>query len=377
MRASVYASRWQRFITILAGIWVEMIFCAFATIVWWGTPRGSGAHDLAYKVMLITGVVVVVVNMNPLIKLDGYYAFSEILGFADIKEKSTAYLSGLVRKNIFRLPVEMDFVPRRRRAGFILYASRLRPLQLSPALHRRPVLLQRLRQLQPAVGVCSCSGSGAAHLPLPPENSGEVHSHRGPRQTRSRPLLVHALAHGCRARGAGPRLCFCRSGIRPSPLASCWRPIRFAVVRSTVPGRVTSVLIHEGEFVRAGDTLLRMTSAPVNSARAGSGEDAALTGLERVQAQLSYADLGSALQQTARARAQQAVVLDQAAQLTPRAPIDGVVAAPRLGDLIGAYLPAGATITQIDDLGRMRARIFVPDFAIGRVRPGAAGEPAR
>ncbi|MGA8161334.1 MAG: hypothetical protein WCB76_11030, partial [Acidobacteriaceae bacterium] len=120
--AWVYATRWQRFITILAGIWVEMIFCAFATIVWWGTPRGSGAHDLAYKVMLITGVVVVVVNMNPLIKLDGYYAFSEILGFADIKEKSTAYLSGLVRKNIFRLPVEMDFVPRRRRAGFILYA---------------------------------------------------------------------------------------------------------------------------------------------------------------------------------------------------------------------------------------------------------------
>ncbi len=26
--ACVYASRWQRFVTIIAGIWVEMIFCA-------------------------------------------------------------------------------------------------------------------------------------------------------------------------------------------------------------------------------------------------------------------------------------------------------------------------------------------------------------
>ncbi len=152
--------------------------------------------------------------------------------------------------------------------------------------------------------------------------------------------------------------------------------MRFAVVRSTVPGRVTAVLVQEGESVRAGDTLLRMASARVESARASSGEDAALTGLERVQAQLTYADVGSALQQNARARAQEAVVLDQAAAAHAARPIDGVVAAPRLRDLVGAYLPAGATITQIDDLRRMRARIFVPDYAVGRIRRGSAGEPA-
>ncbi|WP_433983817.1 M50 family metallopeptidase [Tunturiibacter empetritectus] len=120
--AWVYANRWQRLVTIIAGIWVEMIFCAIATIVWWGTPAGSDAHDLAYKIMLLTGAAVIVVNMNPLIKLDGYYAFSEVIGFSDIKEKSTAYLSGLVRGKIFRLPVEVEYVPRRRRFGYLLYA---------------------------------------------------------------------------------------------------------------------------------------------------------------------------------------------------------------------------------------------------------------
>ncbi len=120
--AWVYADRWQRFITILAGIGIELFFCAVASVVWWGTPAGSGAHDMAYKIMLITGVAVVVVNMNPLIKLDGYYAFSEIIGFSDIKEKSTAYLSGLMRKHVFRLPVEVDFVPKRRRSGYVVFA---------------------------------------------------------------------------------------------------------------------------------------------------------------------------------------------------------------------------------------------------------------
>jgi len=109
--AWVYAGRWQRLVTIIAGIWVEMIFCAIGTIVWWGTAPGTFAHELAYKVMLITGVAVVLVNMNPLIKLDGYYFFSELLGIADLKEKSTAYVMGWIKKKIFRLPVEVDHVP--------------------------------------------------------------------------------------------------------------------------------------------------------------------------------------------------------------------------------------------------------------------------
>ncbi|HEY1808974.1 MAG TPA: HlyD family efflux transporter periplasmic adaptor subunit [Acidobacteriaceae bacterium] len=369
--AWVYASRWQRFITILAGIWVEMIFCGVATIVWWGTPAGSGAHDLAYKIMLITGVAVVVVNMNPLIKLDGYYAFSEIIGFADIKEKSTAYLSGLIRQKIFRLPVEVDYVPKRRRAGFILYA-------ICSGLYSYLLLFTVIR---------FCNNVFAKYSPqwaFVPALALALVIFRSRLKTLWRFIRTVALDKRDRVRSWFTPL---RTGVAGGALLLAFflpvwhetvtarfllEPVGFAVVRSTVPGRVTAVLVHEGEPVRAGDALLRMTSAPIESARAGSGEDAALTGLERVQAQLRYADLGSALQQNARARSQQAVVLDQAEQLTPRAPVDGVVAAPRLDDLLGSYLPAGATITQIDDLHRMRARIFVPDYAIGRVRPGAA-----
>lgn len=368
--AWVYANRWQRLITILAGIWVEMIFCAVATVVWWGTPPGSGAHDLAYKIMLITGIAVIVVNMNPLIKLDGYFAFSEIIGFADIKEKSTAYLSGLVRKKIFRLPVEVDYVPRRRRAGFILYA-------VCSGLYSYVLLFTVIRFCDNVFSKYSPQWGFVPALAL------ALVIFRSRLKTLGRFIRTVMLDKRDRVRSwFTPWRTVTALGVLLLALfLPLWHqtvtarfllePVRFAVVRSTVPGRVTNVLVREGQSVRAGETLLRMESAPVDSARAGAGEDAALTGLERVQAQLSFADVGSALQQNSRARAQQAVVLDQAAQLSPRSPIDGIIAAPRLRDLVGAYLPAGALITQIDDLRGLRARIFVPGFAIGGVRPGA------
>lgn len=368
--AWVWATRWQRLITILAGIWVEMIFCAVATIVWWGTPPGSGAHDLAYKVMLITGVVVVIVNMNPLIKLDGYYAFSEIIGFADIKEKSTSYLSGLVRKKVFRLPVEIDYVPKRRRAGFIFYA-------IASGLYSYLLLFTVVRFCYNVFAKSSPQWAFVPALAL------ALLIFRSRLKTLGRFIRTVALDKRDRIRswftpwstaavlGTLLLVFFLPEWHQTVTARFLLEPVRFAVVRSTVPGRVTAVLVHEGEAVRAGDTLLRMASAPVDSARAASGEDTALTDLERVQAQLSNANLGSALQQNSRARAQQAVVLDEASQLAPSAPISGIVTEPRLRNLVGSYLPAGANITQIDDLQRMRARIFVPDFAIGRVRRGA------
>jgi putative peptide zinc metalloprotease protein len=368
--AWVYATRWQRLITILAGIWVEMIFCAVATVVWWGTPPGSGAHDLAYKIMLITGVAVIVVNMNPLIKLDGYFAFSEVIGFADIKEKSTAYLSGLVRKKIFRLPVAVDYVPKRRRTGFILYA-------VCSGLYSYILLFTVIRFCDNVFSKYSPQWGFVPALAL------ALVIFRSRLRTLGRFIRTVALDKRDRIRSwftpwrtasvAGVLLLAFFLPVLHQTVTARFllEPVRFAVVRSTLPGRVTAVLVHEGESVRAGDTLLRMASAPVDSARAGSREDAALTGLERVQAQLSYADLGSALQQNTRAHSQQAITLDEAAQLTPRAPIEGVIASPRLSDLVGAWLPAGATITQIDDLRQMRARIFVPDYAIGQVRSGA------
>lgn len=118
----VSATRLQRLATIIAGIWIEMVMCGIAMIIWTNTPVGEPIHDFAYEIILITGLAVIVINLNPLIKLDGYYFLTEWIGIPDLKERSTAFLSGWVQHLVFRLPVEVPIVPRRRVVFFVLYA---------------------------------------------------------------------------------------------------------------------------------------------------------------------------------------------------------------------------------------------------------------
>lgn len=369
--AWVYASRWQRLITILAGVWIEMIFCAFATLVWWGTPAGSDAHDIAYKIMLLTGIAVVVVNMNPLIKLDGYYAFSEIIGFSDIKEKSTAYLSGLVRGRLFRLPVESDFVPRRRRAGYVLYAilsgvysySLLYTvirfcynifLKFSPAWAFLPALVlgyvifrSRISTFVRFIRTVYLDKKDRLYALVTPARLGLF-------AVTAVVLLFTPFLH------------------ETITARFVLEPARREMIRALVPGRVTQVFAHEGQSVEAGAPLLQMENAQVQSDIAGAQENVALTGVQRVQAQLSHGDLGALLQQHARARTVQAIAGEEADKLSLRAPIAGTVMTSRLRDLAGSYLEAGATIAEVDETRQMRMRIFIPEYQVRRIRANAA-----
>ncbi len=112
----------ERVLISLAGVWSELYLCVVATIIWWGTPPGTSVHDFAYVMMLMTGIATVLLNWNPLMKLDGYYILCDLIGILDLKENSTAYVSAWVKKHIWHLPVEVPYVPKRRRLGFAVYA---------------------------------------------------------------------------------------------------------------------------------------------------------------------------------------------------------------------------------------------------------------
>jgi len=51
------------------------------------TQPGEWIHEFCYKLILLTGIAVIVINLNPLIKLDGYYFLSEWLRVPDLKER--------------------------------------------------------------------------------------------------------------------------------------------------------------------------------------------------------------------------------------------------------------------------------------------------
>src|SRR5208282_4055856 len=115
-------TRPQRFIIAMAGAYSELLICAVATPIWWGTAPGTILHKITYLLLLMTGIAGVLLNWNPLMKLDGYFMLCEAVGISDLKENSTAYVSAWVKKHLWRLPVEVPYVPKSRRLGFAVYA---------------------------------------------------------------------------------------------------------------------------------------------------------------------------------------------------------------------------------------------------------------
>ena len=118
----VKGTRSQRFVIAMAGVWSELMLYSILTPIWWATPPDTVVHNAAYVTMLMSGIATVLLNWNPLMKLDGYYMLSEILGYIDLKENSTAYVSAWMKRHLWRLPVEVPYVPRQRRFGYIVYA---------------------------------------------------------------------------------------------------------------------------------------------------------------------------------------------------------------------------------------------------------------
>ncbi|MCA1612151.1 MAG: hypothetical protein LC780_15150, partial [Acidobacteria bacterium] len=117
----MFPSRWQRLWVTVAGIYVEAIICSTATALWLLSYPDSFLHQFAYKTMLLTGFSTIFFNINPLIKIDGYYALSSVLQLQDLREASFKLLSTGFQKYVLRLPVEIPAMTRRKRRLCVVY----------------------------------------------------------------------------------------------------------------------------------------------------------------------------------------------------------------------------------------------------------------
>ena len=87
---------------LFAGIWIELVICAIAAFFWRFTAPGSFANDFAYKAMLLSGIQGALVNLNPLIKADGYYALAEYLRIDNLREEAFSFLRAWARKYLLQ-----------------------------------------------------------------------------------------------------------------------------------------------------------------------------------------------------------------------------------------------------------------------------------
>ena len=366
----VQGTRYQRLIIALAGVWAELIIYAIATPIWWNTPPDTPVHNAAYVAMLITGITAALINWNPLIKLDGYHMMCEILGIVDLKEASTAYVSAWVKRHIWGLPVEVPYVPKRRRLGFAVYA-------LLSGLYSYTVLYIVARFVGNIFRNFNPDWSFIPEL----ATAGLIF------RSRIR-LLVNFMKFVYLDKKDRVRAWFASRGFLAIAgvttlflLLPLWHesaqgrfvlePAKRAVIRNLEPGTVTQVYAEEGMSVASGAPLVRLRNLPLQSKLARSEADYAVASMRATSAALHYVGLGPAVEERNRLAQQTQELGSQVASLELSSPISGVVLTPRLSDRLGAYVPAGTELVEVADLEIMRARIYVSEHDMYKLRVGS------
>jgi len=365
----VYASRWQRVAGIIAGLWTEMIFCSLSTVVWWLTAPGSFTHEMAYKVMLITGIGAVIINLNPLIKLDGYYLLTEIIRLPDLKEESSALVINWVKKNIFGLPVEVPYVRRRRRWLYVPYGV------LSSAYSY--VLLFAVTRF--ARNVAYSYNPDWAFIPA---LLVAYFIFRSRLRTLRRFMKVVYLDKRERLRAwfTKPRIAMVAAALLIFMALPVWRdsvegrfilePLQRAIVRTKVPGIVGDTSAQEGAHVNAGDTLLSLSNPELESQASRAVAELRAAGARAVEARMRYQNYAAAEAERRQLAVRTAELENQVSQLALRSPISGVVLTPRVHDLIGAYLAPGVEVAEVADLSTLQARIYVSEYDMRKLHLG-------
>ncbi len=120
--AWAFSNKWQRVFVGAAGMIVELFFAALCAFVWRFSSTDSIIHQLSYNAMLIASVTTLIFNANPLLRYDGYYIMSDFLEIPNLRQKSTEYALGLIKRHIFRVKMQQPLPPVGQRIWLLGYA---------------------------------------------------------------------------------------------------------------------------------------------------------------------------------------------------------------------------------------------------------------
>ena len=95
-------SRRERLAIGSAGVMVELALACLATFLWAFLPDGI-LKGLAFSIATVGWLLSLAVNLNPLMRFDGYYLFSDALGVENLQSRAFAFGQWRMREILFDL----------------------------------------------------------------------------------------------------------------------------------------------------------------------------------------------------------------------------------------------------------------------------------
>ena len=362
----------KRLWTVFAGIWVELVLCSLATLVWFFSSPGLSTGDLGYKTLLLTGVSGVFFNLNPLMKFDGYFALSQYLEIDNLRDDSFNYLKVWARRTLLRQDVDFPPVGRRKRRIFLCFglASVLYSalVLIGVALFARNVFTQEFGILGYPVA------AGALYLMLRKWLRPRLPAVQARVREVKEKLMAWKMTRLQQVVGGAIVVL---AAVLPTATEVrtdfVLEPSLRAQVRAPVEGWISEVRARESQPVEAGGVLAVLRNPELEARATILDQDLAVAERALVAAQVR-GDLGEAerhARETQRLQVELAADRDRVAGLVLRAPLAGVITTPQVEQRTGEYLAKGAEFAMLVDRRTVRARVLVRDWELEDVREGA------
>ncbi|WP_369990836.1 HlyD family efflux transporter periplasmic adaptor subunit [Pseudomonas xanthosomatis] len=357
--------RHQRLAIGAAGMGVELCLAAWATLAWSFLPDGP-LRSAAFMLASTTWILTLAVNLNPLMRFDGYFLFADLLDVPNLQERAFALARWRLREALFGLgdPRPEYFEPWLHRVllgyAFATWVYRFF-LFMGIALLVYHFAFKLLGVLLFLVEI--------VHFILRPIWQELRHWHQRRKDYRmNRNTLMSA---GLLVVGLTLAVLPWSSRIDAPALL---RAERQAILVTPADAQLQAIEARPGEPVQAGQPLFRLSSPQLAHDLARLEQEITLL---RQQGSLQVrASEGAARQAVAQdelriALQRRQALHDQLAQLQVRAPFAG-----RLADLAeplaaGEWLPAGEWLGTLVDERKLRVEAFVTEADRERLRAGA------
>jgi putative peptide zinc metalloprotease protein len=363
----------QRQWVIFAGIWIELVLCGLSGVVWYFSPVGSVLNDIAYKMMLLSGIQGALLNLNPLIKADGYYALSQFLNIDNLREESFAFLRAWAQKYLLRHDIDLPPASKRQRRIFFLFGLAAivysNTLLILVIVFAKNILVSKLGDewgyLATLVVIYFFARKGIQQV-LP--------AVRAWLRQKREDYMAWKMSRTQQAGALGLALLLLIPPVSSSISSGLvLEPGASARARAEVPGQVQTVYVKLGDTVKTGQLLAVLQNPEIAADADSLRHQLALASsqLRTGQDRSDFDSAANAVRERTRLQQELAVAEKRAAALEIRAPIDGVVATSDLNQKPGSFLAAGEEFTQIVDRSTMKARILVRDWDLQDVQQGA------
>ncbi|HUH14005.1 MAG TPA: HlyD family secretion protein, partial [Longimicrobiales bacterium] len=303
---------------------------------------------------------------------DGYYALMDWLELPNLRQRSFAYLSALLRRHVLRLHTTLPSVTPRERRIFLTYGTSAvvysALLLGTVAVLAGGFLVERFG----AWGGATVAGGGFVFLRTP---LGRLR--RGVRDAIiARGLQGRLRRIGALAAAAVVALVLLAAivpwSVRVRAVAEV-EPTQRLWLRAPEAARMVSAPAAEGAEVARGETVAVLRSDALDMERRAAEEAVALAARElgRLGAGPSSEALRIAAIRLAAAREELARVQRREQGLVLVAPFPARLVTPRLDERLGAGLLPGDSVVELWSLEGARVRLAVPQRDAGDLRPGS------